>query len=202
MNIWLVRHGKTVDDANGVIQLDDAKLSKDHLHLLDQTHKTIDGINFDSIYCSPQVRATETAKYLLPSKEYKKLDLLREYKRPEILDGKEREFAISFWEDKYVKEKYDPDWSIDNSESINDILNRVDSFIEILSNTDDKNIIVIGHGVFFRHLIGRIVMQNDYSTTVFFKFLLKTKLNNGGIAKLNFDKSQKTGQLIEIINTN
>jgi len=118
MKLHLIRHAKTKEAENNIHQNDDVSIIKELVN-----PSLCSNLKPEKIYSSPYLRARQTAKMLFG--DYEVLDFLHEFKSPNLLKGKPREYGFEFWE-KYLPDvRKNPDWKFDGSESFNDVINRV-----------------------------------------------------------------------------
>lgn len=164
MKLYLIRHAKSVDDILGLAQKPDSPLD---FHSLN-TIKKNESLKPDFAYSSPLMRAGQTAGLLF--NDYKVLNFIYEYARPRLLDGVPKDKTVDFWENKHQKDKFDPNWKYDGSESFNDIVKRVIKLIKYLqkNHKDNEKIAIVGHSIFFKHLLGILEFNEKYNTTLFF----------------------------------
>ncbi|MCL4367097.1 phosphoglycerate mutase family protein [Patescibacteria group bacterium] len=199
MDIYLIRHGKTIEDSMGFLQSSESQLSEKGIAAAKILRKKLRGIKFTKIYCSPQIRAVQTAKEVFGSQKIETLDFIHEYIRPRSLEGKTKEEAYNFWENKNKSAKYGLDWKVDGSESFKDIVMRVDALIKLLGDQQvESQIAVVGHGVFFRHFLGKFLLGDDYTPVIFFNFLRSLQLGNCGYIKIFWEQNTKHKNLLEL----
>ncbi|HUW24834.1 MAG TPA: histidine phosphatase family protein [Patescibacteria group bacterium] len=201
MKLYLIRHGESQDAKNGITQRTDSPLSEVAIDQLKIVKENLKGISFDRVFSSPFPRALQTAKELFPGQDIRVLDYLHEYIRPECLNGVEKEIGKHFWEVEHKEDKYFPDWKYDGCESFNGIVSRVKKLTAFLSTLKDKQTIaIVGHGVFFRHLIGYLLMSDNYKPEIFFDLLLKIEIANGGGAVLDLNLESNSATIKSINN--
>ena len=205
MLLYLIRHANTLDNKRGRMQSIDAQVDWDtesevavkNLHL-EFEHKKL-----KNIHVSPLRRAIETARYFAGDRaKLTIVDFIYEYVRPNLLEGASQKVAIQFWEEQYVKDKYDPRWKLDGSESFEDILSRVKKFTDFIFEYAalEENMAVVGHGTFFRHLMGYLLMKDSYDSSIFFNFLRKIELDYLGYILLEVDIEKRSAKIVEIRN--
>src|SRR5690606_34193344 len=133
------------------------------------------------IFVSPYQRTLATAEYVFPTNKYVVLNYIHEFKTPSTLYEKSKEERIAFWEQDHVLSKRDPNWKFDNtSESFNNILKRVIKLYKLLIS-QNKTIVVVGHGTFFLHFLGYSLYEEKYTPDHFFDLLIrKFDVDNGG----------------------
>ena len=163
MEVYLIRHALSQDAERGVSQRDGAPIVKDGVK--ENRYKNI---KFDKVYCSPLLRARQTAEKLFD--DFEVVDYIYEYKRPSLLDGVPRKEARKFWDKYWEEATTDPDWSYDGSESFNDIVKRVDRFYRFLKGLKFERVVVVGHSIFFRHLLSiHALGKKNYTIGVYYK---------------------------------
>ena len=147
-------------------------------------------LNIDEIYASNSFRAIGTAKYIAEKNNLKiKLDSRIN----------EREFGvdkISELPDDYTKLSFDDKtYKVNNGESLNEVDERLDMFInDVLSNGNKKTIIVL-HGIILLSYLKKICdtfVFDGKNFDIRFKdeVILKGTPNNPSIYKIVFDDSK------------
>ncbi len=164
MKLYLIRHAKTIESKEGKSQSPNAIIDESSIK-----KGLYSDLKVDKVYCSPLVRATRTADLLFGEGNYEIVDYIYEYIRPRFLDGKSKEEARKFWDWGLLEYRKDPDWKYDDSESFNDIKARANKFLKFLKKQRYKynSVAVIGHGIFFRHLLGVIAAGEKYDQLIF-----------------------------------
>lgn len=165
MKVYLIRHAQSVDDQTKVSQRDDSPLSELGREQAEKRAQTLAIPRLDGVYASPYARTQETAAILFPAQKITTLDFIYEIKRPRNLDGGLHTDAVHFWEVDHKKDKYQPDWKYDGSESFNDVVDRSKKLMNFLYTThqDDHTIAIVSHGGFMRHTIGYAGLGDNYT---------------------------------------
>lgn len=154
------------DAEKGISQRDDSPLTKDAIK--EKSIGYYQKLEFDKVFCSPLIRATQTAEKLFGNFEI--IDYIYEYKRPAKLDGVPRKEARMFWEKHWASSSTDPNWSHDGSESFNTIVKRADKFYKFLKGLKHKRVAVVGHSIFFRHLLSvHALGKKNYTIDKYYK---------------------------------
>jgi len=164
MKIYLIRHAKTKDSANGI-------------HQSDGTPIITEGVDFsiykdlkpEKVYSSPQTRAIQTAERLFG--EYEVLDYTFEYKRPTSFVGKSKQLSHDLWNKEQIHLRTDPDWKFEDAESFNEIKERAEKFLNFLKTLEYESVAVIGHGIFFRYVMGVRALGEHFTPNVVFDLL-------------------------------
>ena len=196
----LVRHGLSSFNEKGLIQgrTDDSFLTEKGYKQALNSGEALSDINFDKIYSSPLVRATETAKTI-------QKNLKGEHNI--IYDKNLLEVDLSSWSgltineiknkypEKYLLWKNDPEnlklENKDNSiyQPIQDLFVQANEFIknifEIYSEKNEANILVIGHNAILRCLILSLIGRPA-------KGFRRIKLDNASFSILNILKQRNS----------
>lgn len=149
MKIYLIRHGQTTGDVeNRYGGAYDDELSDKGIV---QTHELADKISNSGIqilFCSPLIRAQQTAKILKDKLgcEIKTIENLRERNKNGILTGMTRDEATKKYP-KLVEKLKDYRNQIQGAESQEDFVERIkDAFMEITSDVNYSTIGIVTHG--------------------------------------------------------
>ncbi len=134
------------DAAKGIPQKDNSPIVKDSIK---ENHYK--NWKLEKICCSPVLRAQQTAEALF--KEYETIDYIYEYIRPKMLDSKSRDEGRIFWDKHWAKATTNPDWNYDGSESFNTIVKRANKFYKHLQSLKYSRVGIVGHSIFFSHLM-------------------------------------------------
>ncbi|MDP2892664.1 MAG: histidine phosphatase family protein [Bacillota bacterium] len=147
MNIYLLRHGQTQDNAEGRY----ASCSDTPLNELGRTQLRcvadwLRGIAFDRVYSSPSRRALESAQIVIPGAEPCTDDRLAE-RRYGIFEGltyeqikKQYAEALAGWENNWMH------YEVPQGESYMTFYMRVAAFWEDLLRLDTENVLLSTHG--------------------------------------------------------
>ncbi len=155
--ITIIRHGQSAVNADHATS-DHATIPLTELGYLQASElpKKIDTVP-DLIMVSPFLRAKETAKPLInvfPKAVFEELFLIHEMNNlapvycKKMTPIERKPFIESYWN------KFDPDY-VDGivAENFITFRKRVESFVKILENKTEKNIIVVGYGRFFQAVL-------------------------------------------------
>ncbi len=169
--LYIIRHGKT--DWNAEYRLQgrtDIQLNEEGRQMARDAGARYRNINFDVCYCSPLIRAQETARLLLEGRNV-----------PIITD--ERLIEMCFGEYEGQKDIFNhPEWSIYNffndpenyvaegsAESLDDLFSRTGDFCESVVKKDlaeGKDVLIVGHGAMNNSIISRVrgIPRKDFWT--------------------------------------
>jgi len=147
MKLYVVRHGQTQNNVTGEIQCytNDIDLNEKGVSQAKETALLCENLNIDLIISSPMKRAKHTADIIneLLNVEITFDDRLME-RNTGVLGGK-----LLAPKDKEIIWNYSINQFYEGAESIDDVFERVNSFIEELINKykdTDKNILLACHG--------------------------------------------------------
>ncbi|MFY9178030.1 MAG: alpha-ribazole phosphatase [Caldicoprobacterales bacterium] len=177
MDIVFVRHGKTrLNDLGCFIGNTDCSLSEEGLKEAEKVKDFLRGMSFDRVYVSPLKRTVQTANVL--GCEY-------------VLDDRLREMNFGIFEGlkyKEIEQKYSDylrswnqdyeNYTIPEGESLQDVFNRVDNFINDVRNKH-KRVLAITHGGVIRCALSLIFSSRAF----FYKF----KIDSGSVSIVEYD---------------
>lgn len=159
MKLYITRHGTTEWNIEKRLQgWRDSPLTEEGINRAISLGESLENIDFDVIYTSPQKRALETAK------------LVRGNRNTEIItyDGL-KELGFGTWEgmaldeidakypEEYFRYRNRPELYVPiDGESFKDLFKRVESFLDEVKTKDYKNILIVTHGVTIKTLISII----------------------------------------------
>ena len=156
MKIYLTRHGETEWNVEKRLQgWGDSPLTKSGIERAHLFKELVKDVDFDRIYTSDQKRAVETSK------------IIKDKRNVEILELKElRELGFGDWEGLTLTEIKEKDADIfdmyvntpllykpRSGETISDLFNRVKEALKEIESSEDKNILIVSHGVTIRAII-------------------------------------------------
>lgn len=159
--LYIMRHGKTDWNALHKIQgRTDIPLNEEGRRMAEAAGKQYQGVNFDVCYCSPLVRAKETAEIFLKGR---KIPIIIDKRLEEmsfgIYEGIENSFQIpdcpinTLFKDP-VNYK-----TVEGGESFEELYARTGDFIKQVVEpdlADGRDIIIIGHGAMNSSIVCQI----------------------------------------------
>lgn len=166
MNLYIMRHGETYWNKEGLIQgSSDIELTELGIQLAEKTRDGFerDGIKFQRIYTSPYIRAVKTAE-VISEKQQAAL----------VVDNRVREMCFGKYEGLPLKKIKDSDQNVqycfsfpsrykpdEKGESFEDVYARIDDFLEkeikpLEQDPDIENVLVVCHGAVIRAFLTRI----------------------------------------------
>lgn len=144
MNIYIVRHGQTEWNRQKRIQgRADIPLNEKGKEQALETKNNLSSIDIDLIICSPLIRAKQTAEIINIDRDIKI-----------IYDNRITERSFGKLEGTFIKDvNFNEFWDyyknikIENMESMHELFDRVNEFLEnIISKYSNKNILIVSHG--------------------------------------------------------
>ncbi len=193
MNIFFVRHGESEGNSQRVHQGENADLSEKGRHQAQLVAKRLQDHNIQVIYCSPFLRAKQTAEIIAAGL---KLPItfaedLKELRRPSEIEG------LSYGDPKaeeiksIIKQNQTiPDWRYSDDESFNDIVTRAKSIEKILfDNHHGQNVLCVSHVQIIVMITLHIILQEKLTPEVFWQFYYHARYNNTGITHLQHNET-------------
>ena len=160
MKLYVVRHGQTDENASGIMQgrTINSQLNRIGIMQATEVKNKLKDIKFTACFTSPLIRSWSTAMIIAGDKvEIKQDDRLIE-RYLGNLEGKDRETydVEKYWD-------YKANYSGEGVESIRDILNRCEDFINYLKENykDDDNILIVTHSAIVK-MMQNIFENKDY----------------------------------------
>ncbi|NLY08280.1 MAG: histidine phosphatase family protein [Tissierellia bacterium] len=157
MKLYIVRHGKTEWNTENRVQgWLDSPLTTKGVNNAIFLSKRLQGVKFDYMFSSPLPRAIETATIIRGHNVHNTLPIIRDSRLKEIRLDQWQGMTIEDIRLHYKKQiedyKGDPgNWSFDNAETLWDLTERAEDFINSLPE-DGENILIVSHGVTIRAL--------------------------------------------------
>jgi len=177
MDIVFVRHGKTkLNDLGCFIGNTDCDISEEGLKQAEKLKSYLGKISFDGVYVSPLKRAVQTAEVLI--KKYTLDDRLREMNFGVFEELSYEEIEQMYpdylreWNEDYRK------YRIPEGESLEDVFNRVEDFLDDIKNRHER-VLVVTHGGIIRCALSLVLSSRE----LFYKF----KVDHGSVSIVEFD---------------
>ena len=164
MNIYVVRHGKTIMNEQGLIQgTINISLSELGIKQANETKESLKDIIFDLCISSPLKRAVETAKIIVDNKcKIITDDRLLERVMGTYEGKKHTEYAKSnYWDLKL-------DSSNNGVEKVSELFKRVDAFLKYVKTLNCKNVLLVSHAATIRVI--HYIINGYNETTDFLEF--------------------------------
>ena len=162
MNLYIMRHGKTDWNAKHKLQgRTDIPLNDEGRRMAEEAREEYKDIHFDVCYCSPLIRAKETAEIVLKDRN---IPIITDERLQEmsfgIYEGVENSFAIPdcpinvFF---YHPEKYNT--PVEGAESLDELYQRTGAFLKEVVRPQlqqGKDVLIVGHGAMNSSIVCQI----------------------------------------------
>lgn len=163
MKIYIIRHGETKLNAEGIIQgwLDEP-LNDNGIKLAEITGRAMKGIRFDYCFSSPLIRAKQTAEIVLKESGNSTTPIYFDDRLKELHFGELEGKPLSHMgeEGKIVFSDPFSFKGFKGGESINEICARTQQFLkELINKNDDKTYLISTHGCAMRAMTN-FLMKN------------------------------------------
>ena len=140
MKIYLVRHGQTDSNAQGIYNYLSEDLNENGIKQAEELKNKIDEINYDIVIASPLVRALHTAQIInIKKKEIIIDDRLQERKVGSLAGVPLSETNRDEYWNYYSNVKFGTE------ESVPDLCTRVKDFIDDLKTKKLKSVLIVAH---------------------------------------------------------
>ena len=181
VKLILVRHALTVDNQKSRLSGHiDSSISEEGKEQIDKITNYLKDFDIDKIYTTTSSRTKDTVKKL---SELKSIEIIEKESLKEISFGDFEGLTFDEIKDKYPKEFQDMiekgyEYKYPNGESLIDSYNRVCIELDnIISNNDDRTILICSHGGTMRNIITYLI-SNSY------KYHWNFKIDNGSVTIL------------------
>lgn len=181
VKLILVRHALTIDNQKSRLSGHiDSSISEEGKEQIDKLTNYLKDFDIDKIYTTTSSRTKSTVKKL---SELKSIEIIERESLKEISFGNFEGLTFDEIKNKYPEEFQDMiqkgyEYKYPNGESLIDSYNRV--YIEldnIISNNDDRTILICSHGGTIRNIITYLI-SNSY------KYHWNFKIDNGSVTIL------------------
>ena len=179
--VKLIRHALTVDNQKSRLSGHiDSSISEEGKEQIDKITNYLKDFDIDKIYTTTSSRTKDTVKKL---SELKSIEIIEKESLKEISFGDFEGLTFDEIKDKYPKEFQDMiekgyEYKYPNGESLIDSYNRVCIELDnIISNNDDRTILICSHGGTIRNIITYLI-SNSY------KYHWNFKIDNGSVTIL------------------
>lgn len=181
VKLILVRHALTVDNQKSRLSGHiDSSISEEGKEQIDKITNYLKDFDIDKIYTTTSSRTKDTVKKL---SELKSIEIIEKESLKEISFGDFEGLTFDEIKDKYPKEFQDMiekgyEYKYPNGESLIDSYNRGCIELDnIISNNDDRTILICSHGGTIRNIITYLI-SNSY------KYHWNFKIDNGSVTIL------------------
>lgn len=141
MNLYVVRHGEVPSNVEKIISgCNDEELTENGINQALKVKEILKDIKFDAVFCSPVLRAKQTASIIVQNTNIIYDERLQERNPGSMLGHKRNEVDKAEWN------SLDKETTIYNSETLLAGMNRAKSFIsDIEKEYKDKTVLVVTH---------------------------------------------------------
>ena len=181
VKLILVRHALTVDNQKSRLSGHiDSSISQEGKEQINKITNYLKDFDIDKIYTTTSSRTKDTVKKL---SKLKSIEIIEKESLKEISFGDFEGLTFDEIKDKYPKEFQDMiekgyEYKYPNGESLIDSYNRVCIELDnIISNNDDRTILICSHGGTIRNIITYLI-SNSY------KYHWNFKIDNGSVTIL------------------
>lgn len=185
--IYLVRHGRSEDNAAPVFQSPNSPLDELGKQQANKIAERVSKLSFDKLISSPFQRAKETAATITTkcNKVPEYSEIFVERVKPSSINGKpvEDETANKTWRE-WEKSLYTQGMKVEDGENYDDLISRADKALTFLSERTEKTIVVVSHGYFIRTLLARVVLGELVTPETFKKFQKISSMENTAISAI------------------
>lgn len=185
MKLYLVRHGQTGFNAEGVFQDAHSNLSETGLKQARALARRFTKISIDLIFCSSMPRAKQTAEEIakVTNKKVTLNDNLREVKHPsQILSLSYADPEVARIRELQRQKADDKDWHYSDEENYIDIRTRVVNFLRSLDQFEGKNVLAVSHSRLIKTLLTVAMFGKQASSEQFYSVYHFFQTDNTGIS--------------------
>lgn len=189
INLFLVRHGETEGMIKGIRLSASDPLSLQGLKQADFLAKRLQYLNFDYIYTSPTLRATQTVKVI--SEKYPKTNPI---KLDDLAERKEASDFIGLTPDKMPwdfikKHRLNRYWRYGDGESFDDIYKRASRVLDKMSDhPTGSKILAVSHGSFTRAVFAVVLLGPELTPRHYFDMTEKLTISATAVSELEFSQ--------------
>ena len=159
--LYIMRHGKTEWNAKHKLQgHSDIPLNEEGRQMAEKTREEYKGPAFDVCYCSPLVRAKETAEIFLKGTH---TPIIADERLIEmsfgVYEGIENSFQIPNCPINQLFDEPEQYEAVEGGESLQELFARTGEFLEEVIMPlmkKETNVLIVGHGAMNASIIGRI----------------------------------------------
>ena len=196
-HIYLVRHGQSESNADGIMRGHEAKLTDSGREQAMVAAERIKRIGVDSIISSPFPRAHDTAFFIgervgLPVEVN---ELFSEWSEPSLANGKHRDHPDVRDMFFALYSEPDPAYRHEDEETFLELLDRAKAAEQVLKEHPASRLAVVSHGGFLTFLTGLLVFKREFNKTIFHHMILNMSMTNTGITYLK-KKDEKSGWVL------
>ena len=193
MQVYFVRHGQSILNAEGKHQFPETPLSELGLQQVQAVAERFSSIEIDALWSSPMQRAKQTAQAIATVKGMSVIEepLLAEIRRPSFVQGKGHDDEqVAEYHQGMHEHVFDDDWKMGDAESFLDPRHRAVAVLQKLESLELSSLAVVSHGIFIVHLLSAMMFGESLTKRTFIPIVSFTNLSNTGLTVCEWN-SQK-----------
>ncbi len=196
--IYLVRHGQTESNSEGIVQgaLDglSARGRAQATALCDRIKK----LTFDHLWVSDYERTKQTIAPALDSLSVSPVytSLVRETKQPTSMVGisNQSEQFLEYYR-LVTEHAHDPSWRFEDEETFYDVLARVKEFFTQINDLEG-DLLVVSHGRFITYLLMYVITEGKLDWDIWMKCRHGFETTNTGISVVVYNERYQGYRLL------
>src|ERR1051326_61747 len=188
--VYLVRHGESETNAGNIMFGKSAKLTARGHEQAKFIARRCATLPIEVIISSGFLRADETARYIIDAvaKPLEQSDLFAERRHPSFPLGRSKsEPDYVAFEEGFWNRFDDPSWRHEDAENFEDLNARAQAALQLLAGRPEKNVLVVGHGLFTKVLAGKVIFGEGLTGSEWIKILRALRLENTGLSVFEHD---------------
>ncbi|KKQ25583.1 MAG: Phosphoglycerate mutase family protein [Candidatus Woesebacteria bacterium GW2011_GWA1_37_8] len=190
MKVYIVRHGLSVDMANGIYQRPDSPLNGDGIKQANAAAVRFKDIPIDIIWSSPLRRSFETAQIInkIINKKLVLENLLEEEHRPSEIIGKEKTDIKSIEIVKKLNQNYGRiGYRYSDEDTFENLKTRASDILQKLIKQKYDSILLVTHGDISKMLLTTIFYQLKFPVSKYIQIQNLFSLSKGALSLLVFN---------------
>ena len=199
--VYLVRHGESETNAGNIMFGKSAKLTARGHEQAKFIAQRCARLPIEIIISSGFLRADETARYIVDTvgKPLEQSDLFAERRHPSFPLGRfKSEPDYVAFEEGFWNKFDDPSWRHEDAENFDDLNARAQAALQLLAGRPEKNVLVVGHGLFTKVLAAKVVFGDGLTGSECIKVLRAFRLENTGLSVFEHDPEHAGGSVWRI----
>ncbi len=186
MDLYLIRHGRTIFNQEDRHQYSTTPLAKEGFVAAEKLATRLSGLHFDALYSSPMLRAVQTADVLAKAWGQKVVERgdLRERKQPSVFQGKSKGDESVLGIKSMIETHFnEPTWHHSDEENLWDLRNRVLKFLHFLqeNHKPDETILGVSHEACLKMIVATIIFGEQVIPEQYLSIYYHTRISNTGI---------------------
>jgi broad specificity phosphatase PhoE len=198
MHVYFVRHAESQYNALDRHQVASVGLSQLGVKQAEDLGQRLSTKKIDVIMSSPYERARQTAEFISAAlqKPVELTALLREIKRPSVIEGRHHDDPEAVRIRRTIREKFhDPAWRYADEETFFDVRDRAVQCIKCIICLDKSNVLLVTHGGIMGMIVAVMLHGEGLEVRDFLKLQAFLHADNAGITLCDY-RNDKTWKLI------